>query len=113
MGYSFKNDCIYYGSTRLGSIKGNFVYQGIHSPGISKVVGNIKNDFIYEGSSHTPGNGTVIGNVKNGYVYSGSTHILGSGHKKCKVSDIPISGIQHESDAMIAAVYHLLCKKFL
>ena len=50
---------------------------------------------------------------KNGYVYSSHSRTAGSGTKKCKVSDVTISGIQHESDAMIAAVYHLLCKKFL
>ena len=114
MGYSFKNGVVYDGSTKLGNIKGDCIYQGNYStPGNGKVVGNIKNDCIYEGSSRTPGSGTAVGNVKNGYVYSSHSRAAGSGTKKCKVSDVTISGIQHESDAMIAAVYHLLCKKFL
>lgn len=114
MGYSFKNNAIYDGSSVIGNIKGNAIYSSKSSlSGSGKVVGNIKNDAIYESKSSLPGSGKVIGNVKNGYVYSSTSSLPGSGHKKCKVSDVTISGIQHESDAMIAAVYHLLCKKFL
>ena len=66
MGYSFKNNAIYDGSSVIGNIKGNAIYSSKSSlSGSGKVVGNIKNDAIYESKSSLPGSGKVIGNVKN------------------------------------------------
>lgn len=112
--FKFDRGIVYRENTRIGNIKNGIIYEGNNSmPGFGTRVGNVKNGIIYEGNNSMPGFGRRVGNVKNGIVFAGNSSSPGFGHKVCPVDAITIPGIERESDAMIAAVFHFLIKDIL
>ena len=96
----------------LGNLKDSIVREGTYSTsGHGKIVGNIKNDIIREGTYSTAGHGKIILNEKNGDVRKGTYSTAGHGTKIGKTKDYYIKGMERELDSEIVAVYHFLIKK--
>ena len=112
MGVEFKNGVIKDGGRVIGNVKNDVIREGSSSsPGSGRVIGNVKNDVIREGSSSSPGSGRVIGNVKGGVVRRGSSSSAGSGSTVGKTRDYSIKGANYVDEAIAVACYHFLIRR--
>ena len=96
----------------LGNIKNGVVRQGTSTnPGGGKAIGNVKEGVIREGTSTNAGSGKAVGKVKDGIVRKGTSTLAGGGSRIGKVKDYDYKGYDSVSEGDAVAIYHFLIKE--